>query len=189
MLYRCVNQPCISILPSISAPIRHLFRPCLTIPSNAPPSIIYRSTHYIIAQFRLVSVLTQKSSSGPTPSHVSLSLLPVFIIFLDSNPPQHSSTRTVCASAGFSSLSAGCGRSLLNILINMLVLLDVLLCLISCFVKPGVLGVTGVTGVSSEGGEGNAEFVNPASWGEEGKTSRGEGLRVVGERERRGRSK
>ena len=38
-------------------------------------------------------------------------------------------------------------------------------------------------------GEGNVEFVNPASRGEEGKTSRGEALCVLGERERSGRSR
>ena len=63
-------------------------------------------------------------------------------------------------------------RSELNLLL-------VRLCLVSCFLK---------LGAGARHGAGNVELVKPASLGEDGKTSLGELLRWVGERERRGRS-
>lgn len=66
----------------------------------------------------------------------------------------------------------------------MLVLL--LLGSIASFLKVGVDGETGVIG---EVGDGNVKFVNPASLGEDGKTSLGDAFLVVGERLSGGRSK
>lgn len=68
----------------------------------------------------------------------------------------------------------------------MLVLLDVRLCFISCFLK---VPLSTPTGVKVAVGVGNVEFVNPASLGEDGKTSLGEVFRCVGDFERSGRSK
>lgn len=72
--------------------------------------------------------------------------------------------------------------------INVLVLLLVLLCFISCFLKV-VLGLEGDTGETVAVGDGKVAFVNPASFGDEGKTSLGEGFLVVGDFDSNGRSK
>lgn len=71
----------------------------------------------------------------------------------------------------------------------MLVLLDVLLCLISCFLNVCLSVSTGVTVAVGDGYVAFVKFGKPASLGEEGKTSLGDGFLVVGDFERRGRSK
>ena len=68
----------------------------------------------------------------------------------------------------------------------MLVLLDVRLCFISCFLNV-CLSVS--TGVTVAVGDVNVVFVNPASFGDDGKTSLGFEFLVVGDLESNGRSK